>query len=137
MAHYGTEVRLWSCCSIIAESVGYVELIVSKARDNDDWTFFGWAAKAYGLEACLAKLNYMKESQKRHNITNPKGFFRFALEKDYRLPAFIAAKIKADAAARKEKERCQREAKEWDKKVANFKYEPATASVQKILNMLS
>ena len=111
--------------------------IFPEARAEDDWAFFGWAASTYGLEACLEKLNYMIEHRKQHSITNPKGFFRFALERDYQPAKSIAAKIRADEQARREKERFQRESEEWDKMAANFNYESAMASVQKILDMLN
>lgn len=110
--------------------------IFPEARDDDDWGFFGWVARDFGLEACLEKLNYMAEHRKQHTITNPKGFFRMALVKDYQLPARAVAKIKADERARRSVERARKERKEWDKKVASFNYESAMASVQNILDML-
>ncbi len=79
----------------------------------------------------------MKEHRKRHAIANPKGFFRTALVEDYQVPAFIAAKLKADERARREKERFQRESEQWDAVVANFNYESAMASLQKLLDTLN
>jgi hypothetical protein len=108
-----------------------------EAQAEDDWQFFGWLAREYGLEACLGKLDYMKEHRKRHGITNPKGFFRTALARDFQPPAFIMAKLKADERAKREIERCQRESEEWRKMTASFNYELATASLQKLLDSLN
>jgi len=108
-----------------------------ETREEDDWQFFGWAAKEYGLDICLEKLNYMKEHRKQHEITNPKGFFRAALTKDYKPPAFIQAKIKADENAKREKERCQKESEEWQKMTASFNYEGAMTSLSKLMDSLN
>ena len=111
--------------------------IFPETREKDDWQFFGWIAKEYGLDICLEKLNYMKEHYKQHEITNPKGFFRMALVKDYQLPAFILAKIKADENARREKELCQKESEEWREMTASFNYEGAMASLNQLLETLN
>lgn len=108
-----------------------------KTKADDDWQFFGWVAKEYGLEACLAKLDYMKEHRKQHSITNPKGFFRTALVKDFQPPAFIVAKLKADEAAEREKERCRRKSEEWRQMTTNFNYGSAAVSLQKLLDSLN
>ncbi len=102
-----------------------------------DWSDFGWVAKEYGLEACLAKIDYMKEHRKQHSITNPKGFFRTALVRDFQPPAFIVAKIKADEVAKREKERCRRKREEWRQITTNCNYGSATASLQKLLDSLN
>ncbi|MFC1717273.1 hypothetical protein ACFL6S_26670, partial [Candidatus Poribacteria bacterium] len=91
----------------------------------------------YGLEACLAKLDYMKEHRKQHSITNPKGFFRTALVKDFQPPMFIVAKLKADESAKREKERCRKKSEEWRQITTNFNYGSATASLQKLLDSLN
>jgi len=106
-------------------------------KADDDWKFFGWVAKTYGLDTCLAKLDYMKEHRKQHSITNPKGFFRTALVKDFQPPAFVLAKLKADEAARREKERCRKESEEWRSMTAGFSYETASASLRKLLDTLN
>ena len=79
----------------------------------------------------------MGEHRKQHSITNPKGFFRSALDKDYQIPASIAAKIRADEGARLAIERSHTEREEWDKTVSDFNYESATASLQKLLDTLN
>ena len=111
---------------------------VSKRLWNsaDDWQFLGWIAKEYGLEACPAKLDYMNEHRKRHSITNPRGFLRTALVKDFQPPAFIVAKLKADESAKRESERCRKESEEWRQMTADFSYESAAASLQKLLDSL-
>ena len=108
-----------------------------EAKADDDWQFFGWLAKKYGLEACLIKLEYMKEHRKQHKITNPKGFFRTALIRDFQPPAFILAKLKADEAAEREKKRCRRKSEEWRQITTNFNYGSAAASLQKLLDNLN
>ena len=108
-----------------------------ESKADDDWQFFGWITKQYGLEACLAKLDYMKEHRKQHSITNPKGFFRTALVRDFQPTAFIMTKLKADKAAKREKERCEQKSVEWRQITANFNYGSATASVQKLLDSLN
>ena len=95
-----------------------------ETKAEDDWKFFGWAIKEYGLEACMYQLNYMKEHRKKHPIANPKGFFKCSLEKNYQIPAFMTAKIKADERAdfaiehgnklRKEREQWQKEAVDFN-----------------------
>ncbi len=106
-------------------------------KADDDWQFFGWVAKEYGLEACLAKLDYMKEHHRQHSIINPKGFFRTALVKDFQPPAFIVAKLKADEVAKHEKERCRRKSEEWRQMTTDFNYGSAAASLQKLLDSLN
>ncbi len=108
-----------------------------EAKADDDWQFFGWIAKEYGIEACLAKLDYMKEHRKQHSITNPKGFFRTALSRDFQPPAFIVAKLRADEAAERAKERCRKKSEEWQQITTNFNYESAMASLQKLLDGLN
>ena len=95
-----------------------------EAKAEDDWKFFSGVIKDYGLEACMYQLNYMKEHRKKHPIANPKGFFKCSLEKNYQIPAFITAKIKADERAdfaiehgnklRKEREQWQKEAVDFN-----------------------
>ncbi len=111
--------------------------IFPESQVDNDWAFFGWTAKTYGVEVCMEKLDYMGEHRKQHPITNPKGFFRSALDKDYQPPASIATKIKADEGARRAIERSQREREEWDKTVSDFNYESAAASIQKLLDTLN
>ena len=111
--------------------------IFPEAKKDKDWAFFGWVAKEYGIEACLAKLDYMKEHRKQHSITNPKGFFRTALVRNFQPPAFIVTKLRADETAKREMERCRRESEEWQQITANFNYESAAASLQKLLDSLS
>ncbi len=107
-----------------------------ETRAGDDWQFFGWATKTYGFEVCISKLDYMKEHRKLHSITNPKGFFRTALARDFQPPAFIVAKLKADGKAEREIERCRKENQAWERRVAEFSYEKAAASLQKLLDTL-
>jgi hypothetical protein len=78
----------------------------------------------------------MKEHRKQHSITNPKGFFRTALVKDFQPPASIVAKLKADERAKRESERCRKESEEWQQMTANFNYGSAAASLQKLLDSL-
>ncbi len=107
------------------------------ARADDDWKFFGWAAKEYGVEACLSKLDYMREHRKQCSITNPKGFFRTALVRDFQPPAFLAAKLRADERAKREIERCGKESEKWRQITTNFNYESAAASLQKLMDSLN
>ena len=107
-----------------------------EARADDDWQFFGWVAKEYGLEACTTKLDYMKEHRKQCSITNPKGFFRTALVRDFQPPAFLVAKLKADERAKREIERCEKENERWRQITTNFNYESAAASLQKLMDSL-
>ena len=60
-----------------------------------------------------------------------------ALIKDYQVPAFTVAKLKADERARREVEDFQRESKQWDATIANFNYESAATSLQKLLDTLN
>jgi hypothetical protein len=109
-----------------------------EARDNnDDWKFFGWVTKEYGVDICLGKIKYMREHRRHHTICNPKGFLRMALVRDYQIPASIAAKIHGDERAKLAIERSRRESEEWRRHVASFDYDAAQAACQKILDMLS
>ncbi len=84
----------------------------------------------------MAKLEYMREHRKQNSLTNPKGFFRTALVKDFQPPAFIVAKLKADERAEREMERCRKKNKEWRQMTTNFNYESAMSACQKILDLL-
>ena len=108
-----------------------------ETKADDDWQFFGWVAKEYGLETCLAKLDYMKEHRKQHSIANPKGFFRTALVRNFQPTAFVVAKLKADEQAKRAKEKSQKESEEWQQRTTNFNYGAATASLQKLLDNLN
>jgi len=111
--------------------------IFPENKADDDWQFFGWVAREYGLDVCLAKLDYMKEHRKQHNITNPKGFFRTALVRDFQPPAFVVAKLKANEKAKRAKEKSQKESEEWRQRTTNFNYEASAASLQKLLDNLN
>jgi len=111
--------------------------IFPETKAEDDWKFFGWAVKEYGLEACMDNLNYMKEHRKKHPITNPKGFFRASLEKDYQVPKFISEKIKADKRAELSCQKTRDMIAEMEATKANMNYEAGAMALQKIMDMLN
>ncbi len=111
--------------------------IFPETKAEDDWRFFGWAIKEYGLETCMDKLNYMKEHRKKHRIANPKGFFRFSLEKDYQVPKFISEKIKADKRAELSCQKTKDMIAEMEATKANINYEAGAMALQNIIDMLN
>ena len=111
--------------------------IFPETKAEDDWKFFGWAVKEYGLETCMDNLNYMKEHRKKHPITNPKGFFRSSLEKDYQVPKFISEKIKADKRAELSCQKTKDMIAEMEATKANINYEAGAMALQKIMDMLN
>ena len=108
-----------------------------ETKAEDDWKFFGWMIKEYGLEACMYQLNYMKEYRKKHPITNPKGFFKCSLEKNYQIPAFITAKIKADERANLAIEHgksIKAQMAQWQKEAVDFN--TGQAAISNMISML-
>ena len=107
-----------------------------EAANKDDWSLFGWAIKNYGVDTCTDKIKWMHEHGKTHPIINPKGLFRMALVKDYQPSAFVKAKMHGDEKARRAIENGRRRAEEWEKMVANFDYDVASASLQELIEKL-
>lgn len=110
--------------------------IFPDTKEDGDLGFFGWAVKNYGLDVCIDKISYMKEHKKRHPIVNPKGFLRFALEKDYQAPKFIFEKIKADKRAELAYQHSQTMLAEMEVQKANMNYEAGAIALKNIMAML-
>ena len=51
--------------------------------------------KNYGQEACLEKLDYIREYRKLDRVDNPHGLLRMALARDYVAPRYIEGMVKA------------------------------------------
>ena len=66
-----------------------------ETKGRSTWRFIGWCVSKYGQEACLEKLDYIREYRKLHKVDNPQGLLRMALARDYNPPRYIAGMVKA------------------------------------------
>ena len=67
----------------------------AKEDNTNNFRFIGWCVKNYGQEACLEKLDYLREYRKLHRVENPHGLLRMALARDYVAPRYIEGMVKA------------------------------------------
>jgi len=108
-----------------------------EAQEDDDYPFYGWLIKTYGLQNILDRLAWMREYRKWHPILNPKGLLRMALVNDYVPSVKIEAKLRADQVAMAEAQRFRQECQEREKEIANFDYEAAQRNLQELLESLN
>ncbi len=78
--------------------------------EGKDYAFVGWSLKTYGVEAVQQKIEIMKLQRSRGvTFSNPLGWLRSALSKNYRYSSWDADVTKAKERARRESERSKLE----------------------------
>lgn len=121
----------------VANVRNHLNLLFPEAQEDDDYPFYGWCIKTYGLRNILDRLAWIREYRRYHPILNPKGLLRMALVKDYHPSAKIAAKLHADQVAKAEALRFRQECYEKEKEIANYDYEAAQRHLQELLESLN
>jgi len=108
-----------------------------ETEGKNNWGFWGYLAKTYGVAKCIEKINYMGEHRRRNPISNPQGFLRRALQCDYQPPKIVLQKIKADESAKRTIERSRKKAQERKTMIQNYNYEAATAALSQLIETLN
>ena len=109
---------------------------VSKNTIGDDYKFFGWSIKTYGIDVCMEKLRILKEYRKLRPIGNPRAMFRTALAENYQPSKRVRAKLLADEKARRAVDKSRKESEEWKRMVENYDHAARDTAIQNIINML-